>query len=374
MLSKSHFLRFGRTFPHLCLPATELELRTIFRTLLLFTQSDKTRSLFQKNEMTMASTRLFVPKDSPSDFRNASVTIDRRLVSTANSVLEMTKGQLNQFVPETPTENAMAFACNVTPEGLEAISTLADFGASCDACIVYQQQSIPDELLAVFPAHVHGLLQRPRSGDIVCVSTAAWEDAGPHESLISIWLRCGAKSITVGGHSDASRFPKSGPGQPIVSAARLKEVVNTCQAIQEFSEPVKQCFCAGVLLLWDCLEESHQISQSVKDHDMCCTADYWHGMMHRREPDLGNAGYWFRRVGRHPAMLRLERHLDDWLAAIGQTSPLNSGGHWNPDAVIAAWSEALGDPASSQTDSLRAVQYLEILNLLAEPWVAAQRD
>jgi hypothetical protein len=53
---------------------------------------------------------------------------------------------------------------------------------------------------------------------------------------------------------------------------------------------------AGLWLRYDFLDESHAISQEINDS----TGSYWHGIMHRREPDFSNARYWFRRVATHP--------------------------------------------------------------------------
>ncbi len=54
---------------------------------------------------------------------------------------------------------------------------------------------------------------------------------------------------------------------------------------------------AGLWLRFDVLDESHSISQQDEgdpDHD------FWHAIMHRREPDAWNSKYWWRRVGSHP--------------------------------------------------------------------------
>jgi hypothetical protein len=53
---------------------------------------------------------------------------------------------------------------------------------------------------------------------------------------------------------------------------------------------------AGLLLLLRCWDESHHISQNLSSVE----GSYWHALAHRIEPDLGNANYWFRKVGRHP--------------------------------------------------------------------------
>ena len=57
---------------------------------------------------------------------------------------------------------------------------------------------------------------------------------------------------------------------------------------------------AGLLLLTGYAEESHAASQSIEGEGSLHTGDYWHAILHRREPDYGNAKYWFRHVGRHP--------------------------------------------------------------------------
>ena len=130
---------------------------------------------------------------------------------------------------------------------------------------------------------------------------------------------------------------------------------------------------AGVLLLWDFLNESHEISQTLEGCGTPRTADYWHGIMHRREPDAANAGYWFRRVGPHPAFRSLSSHLDRWMRETGASDDernvasrtVNADGRFDPFAMIELSTRAIRKPGQLEDSTLRRVQYLEILNLLS---------
>ncbi|MEK7676660.1 MAG: hypothetical protein AAB676_12590 [Verrucomicrobiota bacterium] len=60
--------------------------------------------------------------------------------------------------------------------------------------------------------------------------------------------------------------------------------------------PSGQELIIGAALLWhDHLEAAHTIAQQTDTTD----GSLLHGMMHRREPDYGNARYWFQRASQH---------------------------------------------------------------------------
>jgi len=96
---------------------------------------------------------------------------------------------------------------------------------------------------------------------------------------------------------------------------------------------------AGLLLWNDALEDSHAVAQGIEDAD----GAYWHGIMHRREGDLDNAGYWFRRVGSHPAFPAVQAQAVEIARAAGlggnawaaELARSLEPGPWDPHRFIA---------------------------------------
>lgn len=121
------------------------------------------------------------------------------------------------------------------------------------------------------------------------------------------------------------RLPPLGPGAPNERAgATLKGL--TLEALfapgRIRNANFARCCLAGLWLHHDFLDQSHEISQQIETP----AGSYWHGLMHRREPDYSNAAYWFRRVGKHPV-------FDSLPAAARQAgfpSSINVPDPWNP--------------------------------------------
>jgi hypothetical protein len=108
----------------------------------------------------------------------------------------------------------------------------------------------------------------------------------------------------VAGLLTGSHEPDLGPGVPNRSAKSLLQAL-TVDAIASgrniVDSQLAQCCLSGLWLWHNYLHESHVISQDIDTAE----GSFWHGIMHRREPDYGNAKYWFRHVGTHPVYAAL---------------------------------------------------------------------
>jgi hypothetical protein len=113
-----------------------------------------------------------------------------------------------------------------------------------------------------------------------------------------------------------TRLNELGPGRPNRAAeGELRQLTpDGLFAGREAVDAQMATAClAGLWLYHDFLDESHRLSQDGDGTSF----SFWHGIMHRREPDYGNAKYWFRRVGDHPIYGRLLEEAQ----ALGRDDP-----------------------------------------------------
>lgn len=129
----------------------------------------------------------------------------------------------------------------------------------------------------------------------------------------------------------------------------------------------------------DYLEESHRCSQQIEGLGPGQCGDYWHAIMHRREPDYDNAKYWFRRVGSAVPGQQLSAPA----TAILSACPASEAPHWLSRLVPAAgrWDAfSMVDfcaACEQRRDELgaaaRRIQFLEMQLLLGETLRHAQQ-
>jgi hypothetical protein len=118
-----------------------------------------------------------------------------------------------------------------------------------------------------------------------------------------------------------------------------------------------QCCLAGLWLRHNFFEESHAFSQEIETP----SGGFWHGILHRREPDYGNARYWFRRVGNHPVFPELNHQA----MALGW--PATS--KWDPDDFIDQIEQSLRLRAEkSSRQRCLAIQQIEWELLFDHCW------
>jgi hypothetical protein len=132
-------------------------------------------------------------------------------------------------------------------------------------------------------------------------------------------------------------LPELGPGKAIEKmrpALSELDAAAVCGDRSICDVSMARCCLAGLWLAFDFLEESHRISQEIETQE----GSYWHGVMHRREPDYANSKYWFRRVGRHEIFEPLRQRAAELASDASETSAsasfLTAQRQWSADRFI----------------------------------------
>ena len=130
------------------------------------------------------------------------------------------------------------------------------------------------------------------------------------------------------------RLCELGPGRPNRALeSQLRSLVAADIAKPAGDQQMALCCLAGLWLWHDFLDESHEISQDIGNS----TGSYWHGIMHRREPDYPNAKYWFRRVGDHqifPELCAVATEMAASEELVGPAAKFAQADAWDPYAFV----------------------------------------
>jgi hypothetical protein len=111
---------------------------------------------------------------------------------------------------------------------------------------------------------------------------------------------------------------------------------------------------AGLWLYFSCFEEAHRIAQDIPTAE----GSFWHAILHRQEPDSGNAAYWFRRTGAHPVFPLLVKQTVEIVRRYPEAE-FRPSVEWDPFGFILFCERARQQPASPSAMAALEIQRAE---------------
>ena len=319
--------------------------------------------------------QLLVPQSVCSSIKAADNINVSSLNTSELSTASTSWRALQGLTSSSKHSDGIAFTGNEDAQAVNSMLTLLTDQitiAGQSAMIVFSEEPIPASLLSQLPQSLHSLIRRPLHHDLFYLPTVPDELVASKAGLLDVVMQDSPRCMAISKAPAQERFPLAGPGRAVIGIDSFATAIEAAVPSLATDHRNKRCVESGLLLLWDFLDDSHEISQTMEGKGSPRTADYWHGIMHRREPDAGNASYWFRRVGAHPAFDQLGTQLSAWMSELKASpemlqlaeSRLLKSKSFDPFAMIELSTAALRNPGSVADQTLRMVQYLEMLNLL----------
>jgi len=345
---------------------------------------------------------LFLFGENAEPDLNRSEDLARFHLGSKSPLKQITAELLNDLAAQSEADY-VAFQQGNTPlstSDLKNVITRLDDQPDVAAVqIMHRPADDPFDISERLPASVAILVRAPEKESTIFFrnsvpgTTTSLADVGAPiwDRLIQIVLNngtifCFKMSDALDGNSettlvDDQQFPVLAPG---VSGRGNNWLLDHLQNAQPkklisrmTSAPDAVAVKAGLLLIHDYLDESHTLSQSIQGEGRNSAGDYWHAIMHRREPDDSNSKYWFRRVGEHPIFAALseqaERVFDSVTDSVTETwsTQCRTSQGWDPYAFVDLCSHCRRTPDDSLGKIARKIQWSEMLLLLEQTCIDA---
>jgi len=302
------------------------------------------------------------------------------------------------IIDEVTNSSSSGFCCLVE-DGLvpdtAALNDAVSQVESADATIGILPDSRHPDLAFIWnrlPPALAGFVTPPESRAAIILNTARLPTPHSQSSPVDwpvqeLVIRTALENsdaiiIADAGHSMAdsplpaasSSLPVMAPRYPGSNRRWIAQLLDQLTPHSYFNGTGDDCentaILAGLLQLNDYLDESHNHSQSIQGQGTDANGDYWHGIMHRREPDYGNSKYWFRRVGNHPCFKQLPALAEQALEECGSsdsdrwTARLTGAKDWDAAEFVDLCETVEKSSDKDLTIAAQRIQWAEMLLLL----------